>query len=432
MLTRDKPRAAVASPGKRPRRLSDSRVSLVISLALHAGVFLLLGIGGAAQVRDELKLTEISYIEERYGEEVAKQVTLAPEKTAPPAPESAAPPQREGSIFAKDEPADLAELPLPAPMPKPVELPNPFAAQTLKSRGRARSSPALPRIATEQVLLAAGYTEAPDRKRPSGEDLNLQGQVLVGREARLSESALFEVDAGDGPAIAGGALTLAVPEGGVATGHPELVGGSLAQGRKAYQGDLPAGNLVAKGSSRDRVTALASIQVAGPGDGGMGLLSGALTSPSKGAGLVSRGGRDAVSRGSLRPRDGDASRAGEALARAITPSNLESAKKTPAQPMDKAKGVSMTLSGPILDREILASQAPSYPADAKRKGWQGTVSVYFTVRADGSINKVITEKASPYQSLDEAAKRCLTQWRFSAKPGAAEQWGVLTIIFRLR
>jgi len=77
---------------------------------------------------------------------------------------------------------------------------------------------------------------------------------------------------------------------------------------------------------------------------------------------------------------------------------------------------------------------PAYPAAAKQQGWQGTVSIYFTVRPDGSIKKVLVEKASSHQVLDEAAKRCLEHWRFSALPtgASAEQWGVLTIVFRLR
>ena len=46
----------------------------------------------------------------------------------------------------------------------------------------------------------------------------------------------------------------------------------------------------------------------------------------------------------------------------------------------------MTAIVDILGREILASPAPEYPPAAKQQGWLGTVSVYFTVRPDGSIN----------------------------------------------
>ncbi len=427
----------------RRRLQSGSRVSFLISLALHVAVILLLGIGGVQKTQEEIKLTEISYLEERYGEEVAKKVTVAPEKLAAILPEDTPKPLREGSIFAEKETppppelmaAKMATLPIPAPKPKPVEAPNPFAAAELKSRSRSKPSTTLPRVKAEDVLLSAGLTDAPRAVRQASEDVDLSGQVLVGRRARLDEATLFEVSAGDGPAIAGSSLTLSLPEGGIAEGRPDLVGGKLAEGKREYRGDLPSGHLVADRSGRDRVTALASIQTAGPGAGGSGILAGAVAEPTKGKGLVSRGGRDAISRGSLGPRGKGSSRPVEALARAITPPSpaKEESQPAPAQqsPTD-GKGVSMTLSGPVLGREVLASRPPDYPEAARQQGWQGSVSVYFTVRPDGSIKKVFVEKASPYQVLDQAAKRCLEHWRFKPEPAAAEQWGVLTIVFRLR
>jgi TonB family protein len=426
----------------RRRLLSGSRVSFLISLALHAAVILLLGIGGVQKARDEIKLTEISYIEERYGEAVAKQVTVAPEKLAASLPEEPPEALREGSIFAKEDTAppmpelmaaQMTHLPIPAPKPKPVEAANPFAAAELKSRSRSKPSSAPARVKSEDTLLSAGITDAPRTQRQASEEVDLAGQVLVGRTSRLDEAALFEVSAGDGPSIAGASLTLSVPEGGIAEGRPDLVGGTLAEGKRAYRGDLPAGQLVGDKSSRDRVTALASVQTAGPG--GSGILAGNVIEPGRGKGLVSRGGRDAISRGSLGPRGDGKDRPAEPLARAIAPPKpaRDNVQDAPAQQTGgDDKGVSMTLSGPILGREVLSSRPPEYPAAARQQGWQGSVSVYFTVSEDGSIKKVFVEKASPYQVLDRAAKRCLEHWRFSPKPGADEQWGVLTIVFRLR
>ncbi len=433
----------MTSPGPDRRRPpSGSRVSFLISLALHVAVILLLGIGGVQKAKDEIKLTEISYIEERYGEEVAKKVTVAPEKLAAMVPEDEPEPLREGSIFAKEDKtpppppvmaAQMASVPLPAPKPRPVAAPNPFAEAELKSRSRSRPGISAPRVEAEDVLLSAGLTDSPRSVRQTSEEVNLDGEVLVGRQSRLDEAALFEVEAGDGPSIAGAALTLTVPEGGIAEGHPDLVGGSLADGKRAYRGDLPSGHLVATDAGRDRITALASIQTTGPGEGA-GILGGEVAEPSHGKGLVSRGGRDAISRGSLGPRGNGASRPAEALTRAIAPPK-PAENETEAAPAQRSaaeeKGVSMTLSGPILGREVLASRPPEYPIEAKQQGWQGSVSVYFTVKADGSIKKVFVEKASPYQVLDQAAKRCLDSWRFSPEPDAAEQWGVLTIVFRL-
>ncbi|MBM4119044.1 energy transducer TonB, partial [bacterium] len=167
-----------------------------------------------------------------------------------------------------------------------------------------------------------------------------------------------------------------------------------------------------------------------------------VAEPGRGAGLISRGGSDAVTRGGSLLQRGAA---GEARAAPAPPRTIESDRPAVAATALPApaggdtgaqsqRDVSMTLSGPILDREVLASQAPGYPPAAKQQGWQGTVSVYFTVRPDGSVKKVLVEQASPHQVLDEAARRCLEHWRFSPLPAGAtaEQWGVLTIVFRLR
>ncbi len=421
----------------------ETRASFAISLVLHVAVILLLGIGAATQVSEELKLTEIAYLEERYGEVVAGKVTVAPEKVVKAAPEAPEPEkiEREGSLFAKAKPepdrprllgADMASLPIPAPTPKPKETPKAFEAKPLASRSR-KVAPSLPRVNSEEVLLSAGLTDAPRKLRQTSEEVNLAGDVLVGRTSRLTESQLFEIDADDAPSVAGANLTLSVPDGGLATGHPDLVGGSLTEGKKAYRGNLPDGHLVSEGDGRGRVAALAGIQVDGPARKGSGILGAETAEPGRGKGLVSRGGTGAVNRGALKPRGGSelATQALTQTIKAPSPGRKESAPAV-AELKQEGDGVSMTLSGPILGREILASSPPLYPAEARERGWQGSVSVYFTVRADGTVAKVFIEKASPYQPLDRAAKSCLADWRFSPISGSAEQWGVLTIVFRLR
>ena len=436
--------------GRPPRRwrrrlVSDTNLGFVLSTGLHLLLFLLLGGLGARQLAETRKLTEISYIEARYGEAVAKKVTLAPEKLAPPAatPAKQEPPALEGSLFAKGEPQAQPTAPalsaVPPPLPAPRDATNPFAAQALKSRQRRADGPAVPRVREDQLLLSAGLTDNPRRVMMGAEDVNLKGQVLVGRSARLGDEALFKVEGGDGPALAGGALTLAVPTGGLAGGHPDLVGGALAEGKEAYRGELPSGNLVAKDGSRERLTALASLQVGGSGLGGDALAGAGAAEPSRGTGLNSRGGADAITRGgTLAKRLESEPRPATAIARSIEPERpAPSAAPAPAEAGAGGraeKGVSMTLSGPILGREILGSRPPDYPQAAKQQGWQGTVSIYFTVLPDGTIKKVFVEQASPHQVLDEAAKRCLADWRFSPLPAgnSAEQWGVLTIVFRLR
>jgi len=326
--------------------------------------------------------------------------------------------------------ADMASVPLPKPIARET---NPFEAKRLESRRRSASASIAPKVEPDQVLLSAGLSQPPREMRIASEEVALNGKVLVGRKSRLPETVEFQVDEGD-VSLAGSAMTLALPSGGVAEGHPELVGGELLAGREAYRGDLPAGHLVAK-SGRDRLLALAEIDVgsSAPGVAGSELGTAALLEPTAGKGLVSRGGSDAISRGVLRP--GPALRQQEEpLARTMKPPSPSRAEEAPAEArrVEDEDGVSMTLSGPILDRAILVSRSPSYPEKATQRGWQGTVSIYFTVRPDGTINKILTEKASTHQVLDEAAGRCLRDWRFSPVEGAADQWGVLTIVFRLR
>ena len=98
--------------------------SFTLSLIVHASLLLLLTLSGASQMEKQYELTEISYIEERYGAEVAKKVTVAPEKVAEII-EKKQDPKREGSMFAKAKPKPIAErAPIIAanlvPLPKPV------------------------------------------------------------------------------------------------------------------------------------------------------------------------------------------------------------------------------------------------------------------------------------------------------------------------
>ena len=419
---------------------SGTRVSFVLSAALHALLLLLIGMTGVKQAGERIELTEVAYIEERYGADVAKKVTIAPEKME--AARQRQKPKLEGSIFAKAKPPERPRtMPGPlmgaamAPLPKTrTPAPAPAPATKLASRSRQDVPSLAPRVRAEDVLLAGNLENAPARRARS-EAVDLQGKVLVGRTDHAAAPLPFAVETDDG-ALAGSALTLAVPEGGVEGGHPELVGGTLAAGKEAYHGALPAGNLVAREGDNGKLTALASVAIAGPGGGGGDGLAtaGAAAEPTRGRGLDSRGGSDAVTRsGSLTPRraaDGPATAIQKTIAAPEAAREEEVAVAASSQ--DEEKGVSMSLSGPILDREILCSEAPAYPEEARRRAWQGTVSVYFTVRADGTVAKVVIEQASAHRVLDEAARRCVRQWRFSPLPGAAEQWGILTIVFRLR
>ena len=110
--------------------------------------------------------------------------------------------------------------------------------------------------------------------------------------------------------------------------------------------------------------------------------------------------------------------------------------KQPAGDVDlDAKGVGMTISGQISGRKILESVAPEYTAKARQKGWEGVVAVHFTVLADGRVkDNAYFEQSSVHRDLNQMALKAIKKFRFAPLPSdqaAVEQWGVITIVFRL-
>ena len=84
-------------------------------------------------------------------------------------------------------------------------------------------------------------------------------------------------------------------------------------------------------------------------------------------------------------------------------------------------------SSPVLQREEtdrhlrnsvteLVSRELTYPAIARRKGWQGIVKLELHIEADGSITDLQLAESSGYSILDRAAMQCL---QFASLPGAA-------------
>jgi TonB family protein len=73
--------------------------------------------------------------------------------------------------------------------------------------------------------------------------------------------------------------------------------------------------------------------------------------------------------------------------------------------------------------------APSYPAEARRRGQTGTVVVEFTVDASGRVISAYAKSPSPWPLLNEEAVRTVRRWKFP--PG-----GVMKlqrpIVFQLR
>lgn len=94
-----------------------------------------------------------------------------------------------------------------------------------------------------------------------------------------------------------------------------------------------------------------------------------------------------------------------------------------------------TLMGPVADRKIIQSTTPVYPDWAKRDAVEGTVTLYFVVRSDGTIKEnVLVQKTAGFEDFDENARAALRAWRFEPLGGGrtGEQWGTITFHFRLR
>lgn len=93
------------------------------------------------------------------------------------------------------------------------------------------------------------------------------------------------------------------------------------------------------------------------------------------------------------------------------------------------------LAGPIADRAVLSSVTPAYPDWAKRDGVEAQVTLYFIVRADGSVKEnILVQKTAGFGDFDDNARSALATWRFEPLSGGrtGEQWGTITFHFRLR
>ncbi|MGE5176753.1 MAG: TonB family protein [Hyphomicrobiales bacterium] len=93
-----------------------------------------------------------------------------------------------------------------------------------------------------------------------------------------------------------------------------------------------------------------------------------------------------------------------------------------------------SLAGPIADRPVLQTVMPAYPEWAKKEAVEGSVTLYFVVRADGSVKEnVVIQKTAGFGDFDENARTAIRAWKFKplAAGRAGEQWGTITFHFRL-
>lgn len=83
---------------------------------------------------------------------------------------------------------------------------------------------------------------------------------------------------------------------------------------------------------------------------------------------------------------------------------------------------------------VIDGPPPSYPEEARLRGWEGTVRVRVLILEKGVVGDTAIVQSSGYGSVDQAAVNGLRRWRFSpayqgGRPVPA--WVVVPVIFEL-
>lgn len=197
-------------------------------------------------------------------------------------------------------------------------------------------------------------------------------------------------------------------------------------------------------STRPAAASVATVNVPGlwgaPGGSGSGVGSGTGTGAGSGTFALKRGsGGDGGGTGT---GFGLGNGSGGSLPRrALVPVAPAERSVAPAEPEPPSHGGSVrtlagaSLIGPLADRPIVSYVAASYPEWAKREGVEGSVRLYFVVRADGTVKEtIVVEKTAGFEDFDDSARLALRAWRFAPLGSGqiGEQWGRITFHFRLR
>lgn len=423
--------------------------SMTTSVALHAALLfaLTLMMGGPA-IQDALQeqLTEIAYIESRYGEDVAAKVKLKEPPRRKPEPP--------GAGIATDsalKPAEPASPEPPRPQPKPLtarpDLPIATDMQRPQVAAAEIAAPVVPAAVETRTLAAAPQLEAKapspksrqviDASRLKGADLaKVSSDPTVPARAAARPEGQFKPQEGalqskGGSVALGGDIVAdtgtAKASGAVTDAPAAAAGGSLkSNAQPAYQPGAAA--LAPVGSGGGTAGGTGVLDVTGPSGAGSGGQGGRKTILDYGSGGGGRGG------GSLngRARLAEPEPTSEIVATAAAE---PAAKQAVAEVKLDGQGVGMTISGQIQGRKILKSELPRYTDQARRKGWEGVVAVHFTVLPDGRVkDNMYLEQTSVHRDLNQMALEAIKQFRFAPLPNdqsAVEQWGVITIVFRL-
>jgi len=382
----------------------ETRRSLFISVTLHLAILLLLIFNGGVKQRSVgSKLTEVSFIE-RYGPEVASRIVRRriPIRT-----------HRLLKMFSPSSKGGRGDKPAEA---KPRSNPSGLRRRSRMIDEGKFASP------TRQVEdLIDVDQDVRVSSQPRKRSTIAQGR-LVGRKAEVNLRDLpFEVEE-DLPKLDSADIEMAVkiPVGGLESGNKHFVGGILTKEEKGLE--KPA--IPPLASSGDLVDI-----PDGGGGGGRGTL---LNYGEAGSG--GGGGNPTGRRGNSEVIIPKAKRL-KMLSEEVDAQVVVKSQREEGGNLKSGRGVTMRLSGPLSGREILRSFAPEYPEWATRKGIEGRVDLHLTVNQNGLVkDNVYVERTSGQTGLDRVAIDAVKRWVFAPLPpdvAQIEQWGIITIFFRL-
>ena len=426
---------------------------MAASFVIHGGLLLLLALLAgrqAAIIHEGGELTEIAYIEAKYGEDVAAKVKIKQKPLRRPEP----PGRGVNTNSAMKGPAEASpEAPRPEPRTAPRAKPTmktPLRVDPVSRPAVAQvdvKAPAVVPQVQQKTLarapqLAAAAPRPTNRKvidtsRLSGSLKNLKAKDVSAPAAATRKTAAdFAPRSGalksktgnvalGQDVLAGAAATRGSAQVAEAPASLAVGGGLKSAAGQAYQ--APSAALAPAGGSATARTGKGVVDVDGPRGSGGGKKSGRRTILNYGSGSGGRGGSL-----SGRQRIAEPAAKKEIVAQATTSAQEQ---KNVAEVKLDGKGVNMTISGQIQGRKILKSVAPAYSDLAKKKGWEGVVAVHFTVKADGRVkDNIYFEQTSVHRDLNKAAMAAIKQFVFAplgSDQAAVEQWGIITIVFRL-
>jgi TonB family protein len=111
-----------------------------------------------------------------------------------------------------------------------------------------------------------------------------------------------------------------------------------------------------------------------------------------------------------------------------------SGRRSDIKTTGQSNGYAFDLQGPLSGRKIIVAPMPPYPEWAKEQGFEGNVTVYFVVDANGAVRSdVHVRRTSGDPRIDGVVIQTVKTWRFAPLAGAkgGEQWGLATFRFRL-